>query len=1023
MTRLIQSVLRHPLVVFLLAGMVVLAGALSFYMSPKQEYPEIAPPMALVTTVYPGALPEDVERLVTRKIEEEVEAVTGHLRSNSRSVHGLSVVVLELEYGTSVDNAWVDLRNRMSDLQKDLPDEAFAIEINTKLDETAGFILAVTGPDLTMAELGSLASEIKTSMEGIAGLTRISLTGEQASHLEIRVDAEALLPLPLTMSQINDLIHAQTAAIPLGEMQPQFQGDQVRVNLAQGMTSQAEVEQLVLLASSQSGATLRLGQLAAIRRRTKPEEPRIWHQDETAVLITGYFTEGSNVLFTGRRVQQELAAFENRLPQGAALSFLLFQPDDIAEKVNGFALNLLQGILFVSLVIFIGMGIRNALVVSCAIPLSIFMTLLFMYLLKIPVHQISIAALIIALGMLVDNAIVVSDAIQVRLDEGQSATEAGAGGARDVAVPVFTSTLTTIGAFLPLLMLDSLAGDFIRSVPQIVIMALAASYLVSVFFIPVAAARFFRSRIPSPEKNRARQRIHRLVETGIRRPRASLMVLGVLVITAAIMGLQLGLQFFPKADTDLVYIDIKTENDQGIEATSRLAEDAASLLAAWPEVTQYSVAVGDGFPKFYNTLPIPLQARDTAQIVFRVNLKDSGRYRRLSQFTDDLQREMDRQLVEGQATVKLLEQADPIAAPVLVRISGGTLEERQQASRQLRRWLEEIPGTLNVRDDDAPARYEYRIQPVDDVAMRLGITRYQLARELSLAIMGQAVATVTLDGQETVLFLTSTANSREAIENMGILSPVTGEKTPLKQVAVMEAVSQPASVLKYNSQETITVMSDVVSGYNAVNIQDQLQAMAENQPAPGVRMTFAGEKEEIAKYFGEVGVSGVFAVMIVFVILVLQFGNLRLPLLILLTIPFATIGSLMGLWLFQQPLSFTALLGMVSLFGIVVNNAIILLDYIQYEVRQGYDPPTACRQAVALRLRPILLTTITTVMGLLPLILSGSDLFTPLAIALMAGLLGSTFLTLVILPVLYLITYPKTSAAKGILAPERVSKE
>ena len=681
-----------------------------------------------------------------------------------------------------------------------------------------------------------------------------------------------------------------------------------------------------------------------------------------------------------------------------------------------------------SLVIFLGLGLRNALVVSCAIPLSIFMTLLFMYLLKIPIHQISIAALIIALGMLVDNAIVVSEAIQVRLDDGQTATEAGVGGARDVAVPVFTSTLTTIGAFLPLLMLDSLAGDFIRSVPQIVIMALASSYLVSVFFVPVAAARFFRASKHASKTDRLLQRMHRGVVAGIERPRTSLFVLGVLALTAVIVGLQLGLQFFPKADTNLIYIDLKTEKDQGIDATAQLAANAAAILAQWPEVTQYSVAVGDGFPKFYNTLPIPLQARDTAQIVFRVNLEQGSGYRRLNQFTDELQRELDRQLVEGQATVKLLEQADPIAAPVLVRISGGTLEARQQASRQLRRWLEEMPGTLNVQDDDTPARYEYRIAPVDDVAMRLGITRYHLARELNLAMMGQEVATVTLEGEETSLFLTSTVNRREAIENMGILSSVTGEKIPLKQVAVMEAVPQPVSVLKFNGQETITVMSDVISGFNAVNIQNQLEEMAVQERADGktftdVSMTFAGEKEEIAKYFGEVGISGVFAVMIVFVILVLQFGNLRLPLLILLTIPFAAIGSLLGLWVFRQPLSFTALLGMVSLFGIVVNNAIILLDYIQHEVRQGYDPPAACRQAVLLRLRPILLTTITTVMGLLPLVLSGSDLFTPLAIALMAGLLGATFLTLVIVPLLYLLTHPKTSLESGISSQEGVSKE
>lgn len=1003
MTRLLRVVLSHRLVVFLLVFMVVTVGSLSYYLVPKQEYPDIAPPIALLTTVYPGALPEDVERLVTRKIEEEVESISGFMRSNSRSLNGLSVVVLELTYGTAIDEAWQDLRNQMMDLQKDLPEEAHTIEINTKLDETAGFIFAVASNELTPEELTKEAEALKAALGRIEGVSRVNIQGEQQRHVRIRVLAEELNQLPLSLDQIAGMIQAQAAAIPLGEITPE-PGDSIRVNLPRGIQDLDDLRQMILITSPESGATLRLGQIATVQLIQRMDQQLVWHNGTAAVLITGYFAEGRNALFIGSRIEEVLQEFREGMPENTALEKLLFQPDDIADKVNTFALNLLQGIMFVILVVFLGMGFRNSLVVSSAIPLSILMTVALIRVFNIWIHQISIAALIIALGMLVDNAIVVSDAIQVRIDEGEEQLDACINGTRDVTVPVFSSTLTTIGAFTPLLMLDSLAGDFIRSVPQIVMIALGSSYLVSVFFVPTAAFLFFKPRKTKGRTVKARRIFYKVVDKGINNSRLSLSVLALMVGVAVFMGLQLGLQFFPKADTDLAYVDIRTERDRGTEQTTQLAHKASSVLSMYPEITQTSIFVGNGFPKFYNSLPVPLEARNYAQIMFRVDMSRSDRYRKMSQLTDALQREMDRRMIGGKVEVKLLEQADPIAAPVLVRVGGGALDERQQVAEDIRRKLEKIPGTINVQDDDSPAKYEYQIEPNYEAALRLGITKLQLARELSLGIMGQAVANLALDQLDADLFLHSDLHSRESLENFGITAVTTGRKIPLRQIADISAAPQSAAILKHNGQETITVQSDVMTGYNAVNIQNRLQQMIEESPPTGVTITYAGEREEIIKYFGEVGVSAIFAVMIVFVILVLQFGGLRLPLLILLTIPFSAIGSIVGLWMFRQPLSFTALLGMVSLFGIVVNNAIILLDYIQYEIRQGQDALTACRQAVALRLRPILLTTATTVMGLLPLIFSGSELFTPMAISLMAGLILSTFLTLVILPVMYLLT-------------------
>ncbi|MDW7670124.1 MAG: efflux RND transporter permease subunit [Bacillota bacterium] len=1003
MTRILRAVLGHRLVVGLLAVIIVIGGLVSYYVTPKQEYPDIKPPMAMVTTVYPGAMPEDVERLVTREVEEEMKSISGYKRSQSRSMNGLSIVVLELEYGTPVEEAWRDLRNLMADLRSDLPLEIEDVHINTKLDETAGFIFAVSSDDQETTVLISEAERLKESLSEISGVTNVQLMGDIEQQLRIRVNTDELNRVPLSLNQISEMIQAQAASIPLGELAP-LPGERVRVNVSRGIQGVEDVSQMILLASPETGETLSLGQIAEIQLIQKEDQQEIWHEGKPAVIVTGYFAEGRNVLFIGNEIQKVFDAFSHELPTGVLLEKLLFQPDDISRNVNSFALNLLQGILFVVIVVFLGMGFRNSMVVSSAIPLSILMTLILLQLFDIFIHQISIAALIIALGMLVDNAIVVSDAIQVRMDLGEERLVACIRGTRDVSVPVLTSTLTTVGAFLPLLMLHSIAGEYIKSVPQIVIIALASSYIVSVFFVPTAAFLLFKPRINKGRTQKVREKFYRLVDKGIKNPRKSLGLLAAMVVITIFIGFQLGLQFFPKADTDLVYVELFTELDQGTAHTASVAHKVSEILAGYPEVTQQSLSISHGFPKFYNTLPIPNQSRNYGQIVFRLNLDKSKRYKNMTQFTNALQQQVDQEIIGARVEVKLLEQADPIAAPVLVRVSSGFDEERRQAALFIRQELESIDGTINVQDDFRELVYEYQISPDDLASLRLGITRRQMAGELSLAMMGRNVANVTMDDREVDVYLESDLRDDGQMASFGILSQATGHKVPLHQIAQIDALPRLPEILKESGEKTITIKSDVVDGYNAVAIQGRLQQVIEEYVPQGVTITYAGEREEIIKYFGEVGVSAVFAIMIVLFILVMQFGGLRLPLLILLTIPFSAIGSITGLWVFRQPLSFTALLGLVSLFGIVVNNAIILLDYIEFEVKEGRTPLEACRHAVALRLRPILLTTTTTIMGLVPLILSGSHLFTPMAVSLMAGLAVSTFLTLVVLPVMYLLT-------------------
>ena len=357
------------------------------------------------------------------------------------------------------------------------------------------------------------------------------------------------------------------------------------------------------------------------------------------------------------------------------------------------------------IVVFVGMGYRNAILVSTSIPLSILITFETMRLMGIDIHQISVAALIIALGMLVDNAVVVSDAIQVRIDNGEDRLKACAEGVKEVAMPVLMSTLTTVGAFLPLLLLSGMAGEFIRSVPQIDIISLSASYISSIIISPVIAYVFFK-----PSRDRYRRHIamtlfENLLRGALKRKKLTVFLTLVLVaVTVWVTGI-LGLQFFPKADMNKILVDMQYEHGNDISKTEQLADQVAGILMQQPEVTGYTVAVGDGLPKLYYSMPPAMRARDYAQMVFTVDLGNGERFKTNEEFASYLQNILDSEIAIGTATVKLLEQGEPIGAPVRIRVLGQNQDELVSVSEEIKNILKSTDGTINVRDDYSEKNY------------------------------------------------------------------------------------------------------------------------------------------------------------------------------------------------------------------------------------------------------------------------------------------------------------------------------
>lgn len=1007
---IIYAVIKHRKITLFMVAFLMVMGVYSYYLLPRQEYPDITPPIALITAVYPGASPSDVERLVTSKIEEEIKELDGYDYSDSTSKNSFSAVVLRLEKSADIDKAWTELRRRMEDLQPDLPEGCRKIDINTDLADTAGMLISVSGDGYSYEELASYASELKDELDSVRGISRFDIIGKQEKEVKIEVDAYKLNYLGLSMEDIGNIIAAQNTKIPPGQINDGNTKIDVGVPLIYETLN--DIGNTVIAVSRENGSAARLKDIAEISMGLEESNYKIKNNGKNAVLLTGYFKGSINAVLTGREVDKIMDGFKKRLPGDVILDKVLFQPEDIEKSINDFVLNLLEGVLFVIVVVFVSMGMRNALIVSTAIPVSMICSFIVMSFAGIKLHQISVAALIIALGMLVDNAIVVSDAIQVRIDRGEDKMEACVNGVKEVAVPVLTSTLTTVGAFIPLLMLPSVSGEYVRSVPQIVIISLSLSYLTALFVTPTMAYIFFKPGSGKEKPFRVKGFFDRLLQLGMKRKTAAVALAASAFAIAGVLALTLGLQFFPKADKNIIYIDVRTEQNSDIERTEQLMEEVGSILEEQQEVASFTAAIGDGLPKFYNAMPLAEQSQDYGQYMVRLDLKKGKRFRNNTQFVSYLQELLESSISGGTVSVKELEQGDPVGSPVTVRITGRDIERLGEIAGQIRKELSDIDGTMNIDDDFSDKVYKFSIDINSDKASRYGISGYDIQNEVNMLLQGRSVSVFRKDGYEYDMVLKGNIRSKEELENFRIKSAASGGKVVLKELADVSLTSELLSIRKHDGELCVTVYSDVQPGYSAVNIEEILKKRIAEMELEDVKIVYSGEKSKISQYFGELGNSSILAVFVIFAILMIQFNSFLQPLIIMLTIPLSVIGSVIGLFILRQPLSFTALLGMVSLLGVVVNNAIVLVDYINNERRQGKSIENACKDAVNMRFRPIMLTTTTTVIGLVPLVMSGSQLFTPMSISLMFGLMLSTLLTLVIIPVVYSLAETRFEARR-----------
>jgi multidrug efflux pump subunit AcrB len=1005
MRRLIRAALDNPAVVVALFAALTLAGAMSFTSMPRREDPAVNPPFALIITALPGASAERVERLVTDPIEEAIDELEDIKRISSTSRTGVSVIELELFAGVDVLERWRTLRRLVAQAEEQLPDDATRPEIRAEnLLDVGVMTIAVAGPAsgdpaLVTGEIERIARQVGDIVERVPGIARVSEQGFAEPEVTVDVDLRALAVRRVPFTRVVGALRASNVRLPGGDLA--VSGSRYPVETSGAFESVAQVEQTVVDVSP-TGSPVTVADLAQVAQGRTEARERVRFRGRPAVLLTPFMQDGQSVTDLGRELRALVADRGSDLPDGYQLRIVSDQSRRVEQRIDKFSFNLLQGLALVIAITALALGLGGMVPVTVALPLSMVMGLAGMNAVGLELHQVSISALVLVIGMLVDNSIVITENVERHMRLGASPKQAAVEGAHEVWGSVLSSTLTTVVAFTPLAFMSDNTGEFIRALPIVVCLTLGSSYLVAMLVTPALAARLYRPRetIAARLERRVVPLFDRLLAGALRRPWVTLGIATAVLFGSLLSAGLLETEYFPKSENREFHIDITAPPGADLDTTEEGVLAVEGVLEQVPEVDAFTASIGRGFPRFYyNVFP---RDADEAHAQVHVALAEDGRPTA----------EIIAELSSGLAHVpgvriepRELEQGPPVGAPVVVRLFGDRIPPIRSAAREVVELLDGAPGIAQVYDDygaDVP-RVAVDVNRVR--ASRAGLAEAEIAQAVRLAVAGIEATTLRDADEEVSVIVRAAADQRGDFDGLATLyvdSQATGESVPLRQVAAVVPDFTLGSIRHRNLARTVTVRVWGQPGTSTAELERSVEsAIAGYRTPAGVTLELGGETEHRSRSFESLGRLALIAILAVFVILVFQYRSLIKPLAILAALPLATIGAVLGLWALDSPLGFMAILGLVSLIGVVINDSIVLVEFIEIRRRRGDALDDAIREGVRIRLRPIAMTTITTIGGMVPLTFFGGSLWRPMGAVIIFGLLAATLLTLIVVPVLY----------------------
>jgi multidrug efflux pump subunit AcrB len=992
---------RTSLVIFLL---IVFSGVSTFFSIPRSEDPDFTIRVALISTVFPGASPKRVEELVTDKLEERIREMSEVKTVKSQSMTGLSIIEVELyDSIKNVQQVWEKLRNKVSDASVDLPSEARQPVVNDEFGDVFGILVPITGDGFTYRELKDAADYTRDELLKVDGVGKVERWGEQDERVFVDFSNSRMAASGISPFALGQTISRQNSILPSGSSR--LGPDRVYIEPTGEFLTVDDLKKLPIRGEGRKSG-IKLSDVTTITRGySDPPSTMTRYNGKDAIILAVSMADGNNIMDLGERVTKKLHETIGKMYVGINFDTLVYQPDYVDKAVSDFMINLLESFAFVVVIILLFAGLRTGLIAGSLVPMAMLGCISLMPLFDVGLQRISIASLIISLGILVDNGVVVSEAILVRLASGEDRLSAVTHAVSELWMPLLAASLTTIFAFLPIPLAESKVGEFCFSLFIVVSLTLGCSWLMSMSMVPMLCFYALKPKVQIQTFTGKLYTIYRRMLVSSLRHRPSFL-LGVLVICClAIWGFKfVPKMFFPPNERAQFTIDFWQPYGTDINVTARRAKRLEKFLLADKDVDSVGIFIGHGGPRWY--LPLNLEQKNDNLATFVVNTKSF-------EVTDGVikrtREEIDSHFPDADFSLKKLMNGPPVGAPIQIRISGPDVKTLYTLRNKVAGMLEKERGVARVWDDWGQWTKKVVVDVDQDKAREAGLSSYDVALSLQTAMSGYHASDFR-DG-DTVIPILLRNNERfrdhlDRLDSMNVYSATEGKNIPLSQIAKTRLDWQPSDIRRRDQTRTMTVKADLYDGYFATRIlgkvRPQIEAFEKTDEWPiGYYVGFGGEFEKSQESQESINANMPLAMGLLVLVLVFQFNSIRRPIIILLTLPPMMCGITAGMLLTHSPFGFMPMLGMISLLGIVVNNAIMLIDRIEIQRSRNIPMKDAIVLSALERARPIIMTATTTIIGMVPLSLQGGEMWRPMANCIMSGLLFATVLTLLLCPVLY----------------------
>ena len=1007
--------LRHKSIIYYFIAVLLTFGIFSFTHMGRMEDPDFTMRTMVVGVSWPGASPQQMSDQVTDKLEEKLRDLPGVDYTKSFTDGSKSVIYINLKEdlpSNKIRPAWEEARNMINDEWKSLPSGVQGPSINDRFDDVYGTIYALSGDEFSYEEKRQQAENLKRQLLSVPNVKKITLIGVQEKSLDVTINKDKLASYQVSTQQLLTALKQQSAMVPAGMVNTDTNNVYLRIN---GVFDSVDaVKNMPIRINNQ---TIRLGDIADVTMTYKdPSSPQFYYEGKPAIGIAISMDAGANNIEFGKSIDTKLKELKTTIPAGLNLDQVSNQPHIVKVSIGDFSQSLFEAIAIVLLVSFASLGIRTGIVVALTIPVVVSTTFVLMYENGIYLHKVSLGALILALGLLVDDAIIVVEMMSVKLEEGFNHWRAATFAYESTAFPMLSGTLITCAGFLPLALAEGMVAEFTKSLSIVVFMALILSWIASVLVSPVLGYKIIENKAEKPESEWTRRdhimhrlktvfyaRFESLLHWALGHHKAVLLLtLGAFILSLLSFPL-IKQEFFPSSTRNEIIVSMQFPQSSSIDYTQNQAKSLDALLKDNEHIDHFTTYVGEGSPRFVLTLEPELPRANFMQtIIVTKSLEDRDA------LFKDLQDQLNDQYPSALINMQFVQIGPPSKYPVMLRVSGPDASEVKTIANDVKAKMQEDKDLHNIAFDwpDTEPVAQIHIDP--DKARMLGINSYAVSLHLQSLLSGTKSGEYYEGNQTIPVTFRLSGNENHNLAALSSLPIQTGNGSyvPLSQIATISMSQEEGIIWHRNMMPTISIHANVGPGVlgnaKTKEIYNKLAEYRQDLPT-GYTIDLDGSAEKSVTAVQKLLVPMPIMLFAIMTILMFQLKRIALMFMALFTAPLGLIGVVLALNITRTPLGFMAILGIIALSGMIIRNSIILLDQIEIHRAEGQSAREAIINSATLRFRPIMLTAIAAILGMIPLM--GSVFWSPLAIAFSGGLLVATILTLIVLPVMYATWY------------------